>query len=380
MSSTSPQVPTPPAKVLIIDDNESNRILAQETLEDEGHTTILAASGREGIAAFEREAPDCVLLDVRMPDLDGFRVCEEIRKRPGGAEAPVIFFTALRDVDTFDRALSAGGDDFLTKPIRPTELVVRVHTALQLRQMRNTVRENYELFKQQRDALLRLQLEKERVMSFVVHDLKNPVNTVDLHAQTLLLDRSLPPVVHESAQHIRGSSRQLSRMIMNLLDVAKADEGQLAPKRLPLDLTRVVSGVLEELNMIAVGRKVQLARSLEAPILHAEEDLFHRVLANLVENALRYAPTGSTVRVSSRPVEGGVEVRVADAGRGIPEGEREKVFDAFNRVDEDVPPSRENRGLGLTFCKRAVEAHGGRIWVEDAKPGAIFCAFFPNDG
>jgi CheY-like chemotaxis protein len=122
-------------KILVVDDNAENRLLAQATLEDEDYEVVLATNGEEGIRLFSDERPDCVLLDIRMPGTDGFAVCASIRSLPGGAETPVVFLTALRDVDTFDRALRAGGDDFLTKPFRPTELVLRVQAALKLRQM-----------------------------------------------------------------------------------------------------------------------------------------------------------------------------------------------------------------------------------------------------
>jgi two-component system, sensor histidine kinase and response regulator len=151
-------VAAPQALILVVDDNEANRLLARSTLEDEGHRVVVANSGEEGIAVFEREHPDCVLLDVRMPGVDGFEACERIRALPRGAETSILFLTALRDVDTFDRALRAGGDDFLTKPVRPTELVVRVQTALKLRRVSTELREHYELFRRQRDDLLRIQL------------------------------------------------------------------------------------------------------------------------------------------------------------------------------------------------------------------------------
>ena len=122
--------------ILVVDDNEANRLLAQDTLEGEGYRVVLAAGGAEGIAAFEREVPACILLDVRMPGIDGFAVCKRIRALHGGAETPVIFLTAQRDFDTLDRALHAGGDDFLTKPVRPDDLLVRVEKALRLRRPR----------------------------------------------------------------------------------------------------------------------------------------------------------------------------------------------------------------------------------------------------
>lgn len=374
MDSTS-DVRSPPAKILAIDDNESNRVLVKETLEDEGHVVVLAASGQEGIAAFERDVPDCVLLDVRMPELDGFAVCERLRALPQGAEVPIVFLTALRDVDTFDHALKAGADDYLTKPIRPAELVVRVKAALKLREMRSAVRTVYDVFKEQRDGLVRLQLDRERVIAFLVHDLKTPLNAVDLNAQLLLTETSLSESGREAAHEIRSATRQLNRMIMNLLDLAKAEQGQLAPTRRPVEIAMTVQKVLDELRLAATNRGVVFRRQLETPTVYAEEDLLRRVLANLIENAIRYSPPNGEITISSRTVPGGVELRVSDAGAGVPPSLRERIFESFSKDDTQ---SRDNRGLGLTFCKQAIEAHGGRVSIEDGNPGAIFCAFFPD--
>lgn len=368
------------AKILVVDDNEANRSLAQHTLEDEGYSVTLAGGGEQGLAAFERVPADCVLLDVRMPGMDGFAVCERIRALPHGAETPILFLTALRDVDTFDRAIRVGGDDFLTKPLRPAELVVRVRSALKLRRVSGELREHYDLLKRQRDDLLRLQLQKERLTAFVVHDLKTPVGAMDLHAQVLQRHSGLPADAKASVSAIRGEARQLVRMISNLLDLSKADEGQLAPSASYHDVRTLMDEVIADLNVNAMDRSVELRTVVMASRLHADRDLIQRVLANLVENAIRYSPRKTAVTITSTQVEGGTELRVADAGRGIEPEMREKVFNAFVQVESngDGAAARSSRGLGLTFCKVAVESHGGRIWVEDAAPGAVFCLRLPN--
>jgi signal transduction histidine kinase len=369
-----------PATILVVDDNEANRLLAKETLEDEGYRVVLGTGGAEGIAAFERERPDCILLDVRMPDLDGLAVCRQIRAMPHGADTPILFLTALRDVDTFDHALRAGGDDFLTKPVRPTELVVRVQTALKLRRMGDELREHVDLLRRQRDDLMRLQLQKERLTAFVVHDLKNPVSSMDLHAQLLLRERGLPETAREAALQIRADARQLNRMIMNLLDLSKADEGKLLPTRADLDLRPLLDGVFAELEMNAQARDVTLVISLEHERVFGDGDLLWRVLSNLVENAIRHAPPGSAVTVKCSSYVDGAELRVIDMGIGIPPDLRERVFDPFVQGDvSDQFISRMGRGLGLAFCKFAAQAHGGRIWVEDAAPGAAFCVRLPHE-
>lgn len=366
------------AKILVVDDNEQNRALARAALEDEGYDVVVAATGEEGIRAVETERPDCVLLDVRMPGTDGFAVCARIRALPEGSDTPVVFLTALRDVDTFDRALRAGGDDFLTKPVRPTELVLRVQAALRLRRMNAELREHYDLVRHQRDDLMRLQLQKERLSSFVVHDLKNPVNTLDLHAQLLLRDQSLSPRARESVQQIREGARALSRLILNLLDISKSEEGQLAPHPTQVELKTFTTEILDTFAIAARTARVTLVQHIEAQAVYADADLLRRVIENLIDNALRHCPPGSALQVTALSTDGAVEIRVADGGKGIPPEQREKIFERFAQGNAEELLTRSGRGLGLTFCRLTVEAHGGKIWVEDNHPGAVFCLRLPD--
>ncbi len=365
------------ATILVVDDNADNRALAQAALEDEGYQVLLATGGDEAIAVFQSGKPDCLLLDVRMPGTDGFVVCAKIRTLPGGADVPIVFLTALRDVDTFDRALRAGGDDFLTKPVRPTELVVRIQAALKLRRMSAELRENYDLVRRQRDDLMRLQLQKEQLTSFVVHDLKNPVTSMDLLAQSLLADPELSPRARESAKHVRSEARALLRLVLNLLDISKSEEGQLAPRLADVPLDKLAAEVLDEMELKAQTSQVKLARQIDTGPVKADPDLLRRVLENLVDNAIRHAPEQSVVRVTAARGEGGVELRVADTGPGIPEKMREAIFERFVQV-EGSSHTRSGRGLGLAFCKLVAQAHGGTIWVEDGKPGSTLCVRWPG--
>jgi len=367
------------AKILVVDDNAQNRALAQATLEDEGYNVILAETGEDGVRAVQSERPDCVLLDVRMPGTDGFAVCTRIRALPEGSDTPVVFLTALRDVDTFDRALRAGGDDFLTKPVRPTELVLRVQAALRLRRMNADLREHYELVRRQRDDLMRLQLEKERLSAFVVHDLKNPVNTLDLHAQLLLRNPALPESARDSVQHIREEARSLLRLILNLLDISKSEQARLTPRPSNVALEALTRDIVDAFELRASSSQLRLERQVEVSHVQADPDLLRRVLENLVDNAIRHAPAGSAVRLSVAAESGATVLRIADQGRGIAPENREKIFEAFVQGStEDALAARTSRGLGLAFCRLAVEAHGGTISVEDGKPGAVFCVRLPS--
>lgn len=374
MSEGSEHVPM----VLVVDDNAENRALAAAILVEEGYRVVLAVGGEEGVAAFERERPDCVLLDVRMPGVDGFTACARMRAIDVSKEVPIIFLTAQRDLDTFDAAQRTGADDFLTKPVRAAELALRVQAAVKLRRLGSELREHYSLLRRQRDDLLRLQLQKEQLIAFVVHDLKNPVNSIDLQAQLLSRTPDLPPRARHAIARIRDDARLQLRLILNLLDIAKGEEGRLVPGKAWVDLDTLVTEVMAALELRAGDVGVSLSAELDVQSIYADPDLLRRMLENLVENAIRHAPQESTIRVLARDTERGVELRVADAGPGIPEAARETVFDRFVQLGS-ASPTRTGRGLGLSFCKLAVLAHGGRIWIEDALPGAIFCMRLPTE-
>jgi len=362
------------ATILIVDDDAGSRILARTTLEDEGHRVLLATSAEEAIDCFAREHPECIVLKVCMPGVDGPSACKRIRALPGGPLVSIMFVTALHDLDTFDRALAAGGDDFMTKPVCPHEFVTRVATLLNLRKHANDRNDLYRDIKRQRDALQRLQLQKEQLISFLVHDLKNPVNAIGLQAELILRDQRAGDRAHRAAAKIQDEGHQQLRMITTMLDVIKADEGRLAPAREHIDLPLLVAEVIETMSIRAVAMNVSLAIEGSEPKLHADPSLLRRILENLVENAIRYSPEGGAVRVTTTCSESGIEVRVIDAGVGVPVDQRSRVFERF----ETDATTRSSCGLGLSFCKLAVEAHGGRIWIEDCSPGAAFCVWIKN--
>jgi signal transduction histidine kinase len=366
------------ATILVVDDNEANRRLARDTLEDEEYRVVLAQGGREALDLFVSERPDCVLLDAAMPEMDGFAVCARIRALPENADTPIVFLTAHRDIDTFDRALAAGADDFVSKPVRPTELVVRVRAALKMRRMKTELDEQFVAMRRQRDDLLRLQLQKERLIAYVVHDLKNPVNAMDLHAQALLGER-LPEEANVSLRAIRSGARQLNRMIGNLLDLSKGDEGRLVAERAQVSISVLVKEVFDGLAPAAELHDVDLVSDLRVGESYVDANLFRRLLANLVDNAIQHAPRGTPVRVVGGRSGDGLLLDVIDAGKGIARETRATIFDPFVQVSGSKQEvGRSGHGLGLTFCKLVADAHGGHISIEDTPRGAHFRVWIPD--
>jgi two-component system, sensor histidine kinase and response regulator len=362
--------------ILVVDDDAANQALCLEILEAEGYRVVLASSGEQGIATVERDMPDCILMDIRMPGIDGISACQRIRSMEGGDGVAIIFLTAQRDVAGYDRALAAGGDDFMTKPFRVEELVSRVRTAMRLREITTEHRELAEELRHQRERLQRIELQKEQLIAFLVHDLKNPVNAIAINAKSVWRNAGDAERSRISAARIEGEVSALVRMITNLLDLSKGDEGRFAPAVEQIGADALVNSVVEDLRLTADAVGVRIATHVTTPTLHADPDLLGRLMANLVDNAIRHAPEGSEVRISVTAAGAGVELSIADSGPGIPPALRDAAFDRFKSGGDHV--GLTNRGLGLAFCKLVVEAHHGRIWIEDGSPGAVFRVYLPG--
>ena len=284
-----------------------------------------------------------------------------------------MFVTAQRDVDTFDRAREAGGDDFVIKPYRPSELVARVTAATKLRRMSAERSELYELIRQQRDDVMRLQLHKDQLIEFLVHDFKNPVHSIDLLGERISRDPAASERGKDAAAKIRMESRALMRMITNLLDLAKSDESRLHPQRERIELGPLFEEVAAEMRPRAQASEVTLAIAAHELVAVGDRDLVRRILENLVDNAIRHAPEGTRVAIAATRRGDGVQLCVCDAGPGVPAALREQVFDRFVQASGTA---RTGRGLGLAFCKVAVAAHGGKIMIEDGH-GCRFCVGSP---
>lgn len=231
----------------------------------------------------------------------------------------------------------------------------------------------YQRVSQQLEDLKRLERVKDDLTQLLVHDLKTPLTSIVLN-----LDMLPPPEGAEAARWARHvgdakrSCRSLMTLVANLLDISSMEEGKLRLSREPLVLADLVASVMGEFRVQAEEEEegIQLGADVppDLPLVRADHDLLRRVLANLLSNALKHSPPKSGVQIRAALAKAGgvVRVDVVDQGEGIPEAYHQKIFEKFGQVETARPGPRLNKGLGLTFCKLAVEAHGGRIWVQSA--------------
>jgi len=378
----NPGASSPVEKILVVDDNAQNRRVAEGHLVAAGYAVTLAEGGAQALSSFEQDPPNLVLLDVLMPEIDGFETCRRIRALRGGAEVPIVFLTALNDLGTHQQALESGADDFLTKPINRTELLMRVRSLLWIKRLRHELSQGYDLIRSQRDALLAAQRQTQECTEFVIHDLKNPLASILLNAELLANLPELAEEPREMSQDILGAATSMHRMVMNLLDISRSEDGVLEPRWVDLDLGALIGELQEQSQRRAAERQHRIDVQIQPDqmTIVGDRDLLRRLFENLIDNAFKYSPAGGVVRIDGGPAgEGWVDVRVRDHGPGIPAEYHERVFDKYVRLEHEATPAiRTSRGLGLAFCRLTAELHGGRIWVEsDGSTGSVFAVRLP---
>jgi len=356
-------------RVLVVDDHAANRLLLRELLEPEGHDVIEVADGAAALELASAQPPDVVLLDVQMPGLDGFEVCRRLKAGEATAAIPVLLVTALDGRNDRITGMRAGADDFLTKPVNRPELVLRVKNAIVAHSLLLESRTQYR-------KLQELEAMRDGLVHLMVHDLRSPLTGVLANLGLVQmsadgLDANTAECVAEALQN----TRRMADMVSDMLDVSRMEEQKLPLVLEGLDMNEVIAAAARIVAHSNV-RVVHVDASAPVPA-RGDRNLVLRVIANLVDNAVKFSPPGGTVTVVATIAEGRATVSVSDTGPGIPPEARSMIFDKFGQV-RSVHQSRRSSGLGLTFCKLAVEAHGGVIGVEsDGKTGSEFWFSIP---
>jgi signal transduction histidine kinase len=360
--------------MLVVDDDARGRRLLEGYLSGAGYRVTTCDGGEAALASIQREVPDVVLLDVMMPEITGYEVCRRIKLSPRTRLCQVMLVTALDGTPDRVQGLDAGADDYVSKPVRREEFLAKVRALLRARRLL------LELEQARADLALRneeLQLKKTLAQT-LVHDLKNPLSSIlgNLDLLEMRSDGELAPMVRRSKE----GARRMLKMILNLLDVEGLEDGRLKPCTERLDAAEVARAAVLEVEAAARQRRVAVAVDDSAGAAWIEGDpvLLRRVLDNLLSNAISHSPADSTVRVRVERGNDGVRIDVSDEGAGIPAAHRERIFEKYQRMEMRREGITANRGLGLTFCRLAIEAHGGSIEVVEAPGGgALFRSLLP---
>lgn len=361
-------------KILVVDDDRLNIRILVGILQTEGYTIAEADSGERALELYASFRPDLLLLDVMMPGIDGFTTCREIHSRYGEFSAPVIFITAKNQSEDIVEGLAAGGVDYLPKPFRRKEALARIRTHLH----------NRLLIEQQKslvDQLTVANTAKNRLLGMAAHDLRNPLASIRGLAE-FLRDGTVGPMSADQldlVNTIHDTSQSMLALLNELLDVATIEAGELKLHREPHDLADLVEKAvnLNNINAARKNTKIVFNRPTKSCISRVDAPKIRQVLDNLLSNAVKYSPPASDVFVSIAEYAGTFTVAVQDQGPGIPEGERDRLFQDFGTLSVKPTAGEKSTGLGLAICRKIVDAHHGTIKAVNVSGGCEFSVTLP---
>jgi two-component system, sensor histidine kinase and response regulator len=356
--------------LLVVDDQESNIQVVGAALGKLGFEILPATGGPQAFQRLAVRRPDLILLDLLMPEMDGFEVCRRIRENLDWAEIPIIFLSSADDKGLIVRALESGGVDYITKPFNHAELVTRVRTHLAL--------------KRASDALKQLAEDRDELLGILTHDLKNHLGGMDMSAQ-LLRDRTeamADPKLRLMAENISQSSSQMLAFVKEFLANASADHG-LNLKTEPVNLSDAAVRAVQQ-HQEAAKRK-QLAFKVVLPpsdglLVQVDGAALNQVLDNLLSNAVKFSPPGKQIRLTVCAAGARyMECQVQDEGPGFSADDKTRMFRRYGRLSARPTGGEPSTGLGLSIVKKLVLAMHGELACESTPGnGATFAFRLPR--
>lgn len=356
--------------ILIVDDMPKNIQLVAKFLTDENYNLFFAQSGAAALKQINSRMFDLILLDVMMPGMDGFEVCEKVKENPETKNIPVIFLTAKTDDEAIAKGFSLGGVDYITKPFNPVELLARVKTHLKLRQREKELRD--------------LNTTKDTLLSVISHDLKTPFFNIMGLGELLLKDFNTydDASKKEFITNIVDSSRISHSLLDNLLSWTRIQTGKIHCNPSDIVFDEVIEDIFKLVKQQALNKKVELEYLPNTKLLvFADVNMLQTIFRNIITNAIKYTPRGGTVSINTREENNQLIIEVKDTGIGIPPARLEKMF-----TPSKIPsmPGTENElgsGFGLILTKEFVLQNNGSISVESVEgEGATFRVSLPSNG
>jgi len=368
-------------KILIVDDVLSNILLLKILLSNEHYQISTAMGGKEALDIIQKEKPDLVLLDVMMPDMDGFEVTKQIRQMPEPYnEIAVIFLTALNGTAEIVKGFQVGGNDFVTKPFSKEELLIRVNHQISLEAAKRIIL-------RQTEELKSTIMARDKMYSVIAHDLRSPLGSMKMMLNMLVVSLTSEMVGQDMYQLLNMANKsieELFSLLDNLLKWTKSQTGRLNMVYQSSDMVPIVSEVVDMFIKMAELKQINLHVEASGSCdVYVDRDMIKSVLRNLLSNALKFTRENGTVTIriaSSVPEEGGkCVVSIQDNGCGMSEDAQKKLLKIETHFSTFGTNNEEGSGLGLLLCQDFVEKNGGRIWFESKEgEGTIFFFSVPK--
>jgi len=366
-------MPNSADNVLLVDDHEENLVALEAVLGDLGCELVRARSGNEALRCLLKQKFAVMLLDVQMPEMDGYEVARYARDNLHTREVPIIFLTAANQTEAaMLRGYGSGAVDYLLKPFNPSVLRSKVRVFLELASSRQRLALTMRELEQARQEAERASRFKSQFLANMSHELRTPLNAI-IGFGELLEDPqsgSLTPEQSEFVRHIVASGKHLVDLMNDILDLARIEAGRVEIRRERVATASLIESVRDVVRAMAVKKGIDLVCNVDGrlPDAHLDPVRVKQILYNLLSNGIKFTPVPGQVRLNATADDRALVLSVQDTGIGIRPSDRARLFHEFERIDPERGPKQEGTGLGLALTKKLVELHGGSIEVE-SEPG-----------
>lgn len=344
--------------VLIVDDVPTNVMLVQAILKKEGYTLLTTDSGAKALRIAQDKHPNLILLDIMMPEMDGYEVLQHLKSNPDTNNIPVIIMSALSDMQSIVKGYQLGATEYVTKPFQREELVKRVAHRFELFSIKR-IKQELESTIESRDTLY----------SVIAHDLRSPLGSLKMMNNAILMmvdQETISPEVFEMLQMMNKTSEEIFQLLDNLLKWAKNRLNKQSIFKQPADINSIINSTIDMYIPVA-GQKgisitaLDMSKELMADV---DIDMLKTIIRNLVSNAIKFTYEGGSIMVSTLTEGDEIIVSVKDSGKGIKKEDQVKLLKTDTHFTSYGTKNEKGSGLGLMLCKDFVEAHGGKLWFE----------------
>jgi len=358
------QVTTKNKNILIVDDKLENLKVLESTLVQQGYEVRKAINGSMALMGAIAELPDLVLLDIKMPDMDGYEVCRQLKANQETSDIPIIFLSALDDVLDKVKAFDVGGVDYIVKPFQTEEIIIRVQNQLQILNLQQQLRVHNKQLTTLNQELVRSNRELEQFAYVASHDLREPLRMIMSFSQ-LLAQRYSGQFDEEGDKildFVVDGAKRMERLIQDLLAYSRVANQVKTFES--LNCEEVIDRALSNLQLTIQETNAQITRDT-LPIIFGDKTQLVQLFQNIIANGIKYQQEEAPIiHIGAETRQGQLLFSIKDNGIGINPQHQERVFQIFQRLHTRQEYS--GTGIGLAICKKIVELHGGKIWVESA--------------
>jgi signal transduction histidine kinase len=376
---------TPPGHLLVADDDRMSRMLLCRSLTQVGHKIDQAENGLQALEMIRTNSYDAVLLDLMMPEMDGYQVLEQLVADGFVRHTPVIMVSGFEEIAGVVTCLELGAEDYVHKPFEPSLLRARIDNSLIKKRLLDSEVSLRQQLEDRYAELTQLERQRESLVDMIVHDLRTPLTALIGGLATIGDLGELNADQQEFLGISQQSGETLLHMINDLLDISKSEDGSLRLERAALAAEDLAARAMRQVAPLAAEKELELTWQVNqsAALLHGDAEKLRRLLVNLLGNAIKFTPRHGrvTLLIDHGGDEAETVITVSDTGEGIPREDFDRIFEKFGQVESRKAGRMLSTGLGLTFCRMVAEAHGGRIWVEsELGAGSTFFVALPLNG